>query len=183
MWGSCRKLPEEDLPKPFWNQHSWLRHGKRFGQILRCCWTSRTQETRKALLRPAPEIIRTWETQIVPPVGPLGPPQCFGAQRTFHNHLPNALNSPESHKPHAANSISLVICFAGIPASRAMQTSHAHRGIRCRVMQGYFFQGFEPFSWVFKQPSITAQQRCSPNNLCLPGCPPSWGIKPCTVHL
>lgn len=63
---------------------------------------------------------------------------CPVLQRTFRNHLTNTLHSLESHKPHAANYRSLVICFARIPASRAKQTSRARGGTRRRVTQDCF---------------------------------------------
>lgn len=86
----------------------------------------------------------TQETQILPLVlwdllGVIIPPPHASVLSK-----PSATTSPinfipQSHKPHAANYLPLIIFFARIRASRAKETSHAHGSMRCTVTWDYFF--------------------------------------------
>lgn len=142
-------MPEEDLPKPFRKSAHVPTPQKEAlpaTGLGKPCDVTRHRTPggtkRFAMLQIAPEIIR--------PSRGHGKPRfchrssgmysslCPVLQRTFHNHLTNTLHSPGSHKPHAANYRSLVICFARIPASRAKQTSRARGGTWRRVTQDHF---------------------------------------------
>ena len=154
MLGSCREVPEEDLPKPLWisahvattweealpttslekswdvTGHHTLRRHKKLCHAPSCSWNNQACKG-------------TRETQILPPVlwdlleVVIPPPHTSVPSEPF-TATSNTLHSLESHKPHKANYLSLVICFASIPASRAMPTSRACSGTRRRVTQDWF---------------------------------------------
>lgn len=176
MLDSCRKLPEEDLPKPSRKSahtaRSWEEAWINLAMSLDIAHPGDAKSF--AVPQTAPEIITTRETQIVPPV-PWDLLDALVLSKPFTTTSP-ILSIPRRATNHTQQ-ITLFWLFVlpGIPASRAMQTSRACRGTEWRKA-------------IFSRDLIHSagfSSNCATAAFTLPSRvpPPSRGIKSCTVHL